>query len=200
MSTTRLLLVRHGQSTWNAVGKWQGQADPPLSDKGRRQALAAAASVGMVDAIVASTLSRAYETAEIIAETIGIGPVIADHRLQETDAGEWTGLTRAEIDEGWPGWVDSGRRPDRFESVDHVVSRAVAAVVDIHEAFPGGTVLVVTHGGIMRYIRHSLGASVDDVFNLSGHWYDVLGSKLTAGDHIELIDTSMRTAVGPAQL
>ena len=64
----RLLLVRHGQSTWNALGRWQGQADPPLTDIGRRQAAEASAAIGAVDAIFSSTLERARVTAEIIAE------------------------------------------------------------------------------------------------------------------------------------
>ena len=195
-----MLLVRHGQSTWNAVGRWQGQADPPLSDKGRRQALAAAAGVGMVDAIVASTLGRAYETAEIIAEAIGVGPIIADHRLKETDAGEWTGLTRAEIDTGWPGWIHSGQRPPAFEADEAVVERATAAMHAIHEVFPGGTVLVVTHGGVMRYLLKSLGHVADEVYNLSGHWYDVVHNSVKPGERIELIDPAIRTAAGPLQL
>src|SRR3954464_6700209 len=91
--TSRVLLVRHGQSEWNAVGRWQGQADPPLSDLGRAQARAAARSLGSLDAVYASDLQRATETALIIAEQIGIGPVILDPDLRERDAGQWSGLT-----------------------------------------------------------------------------------------------------------
>ncbi len=108
MDSTDLLVVRHGQSEWNAVGRWQGQADPPLSELGRRQAYVAAASIGAVDGIISSDLQRAVETAAIIAQQIGVGPVMVDERLRERDAGEWTGLGRAEIDKGWPGWVADG--------------------------------------------------------------------------------------------
>ena len=101
MASTRILLVRHGQSTWNALGKWQGRADPPLSPLGQQQAASAAARVGIVDAVIASPLVRARQTAEIIAEGIGVGPVDTDHRLIETDAGDWTGLTFHEIRTGW---------------------------------------------------------------------------------------------------
>src|ERR1700704_2099238 len=97
--TSRVLLVRHGQSEWNALGKWQGQADPPLSDLGRAQARSAAHSLGSLDAIYASDLQRAMETAAIIANALGIGPVVVDPDLRERNAGEWSGLTRAEIPE-----------------------------------------------------------------------------------------------------
>src|SRR3546814_3323938 len=102
---TRVLLVRHGQSEWNATGRWQGQADPPLTDLGRAQAHHAARSLGVVDAIVASDLQRAADTALIISGELGVGPVVLDEGLRERDAGEWSGLTRAEIERDWPGYL-----------------------------------------------------------------------------------------------
>ena len=71
---TRLLVVRHGQSEWNAAGQWQGRANPPLTMEGQRQAAAAARALGAFDAVVASPLLRAAETATIISEHLGIGP------------------------------------------------------------------------------------------------------------------------------
>ena len=62
---TRILLVRHGESIWNADGRWQGQADPALTDRGRQQAFSAAASIGAVDAIITSDLERAADTGTI---------------------------------------------------------------------------------------------------------------------------------------
>src|SRR3989442_14475718 len=109
--TCRVLLVRHGQSEWNAQGRWQGQADPPLSDLGRAQARAAARSLGSVDAVYASDLQRAAETAVIIAEQLGIGPVILDADLRERDAGDWSGLTREEIHERYPGYLPDNPHP-----------------------------------------------------------------------------------------
>jgi len=100
---TRMLLARHGQSEWNALGRWQGQADPPLSELGRQQARAAADRLGTVDAIVSSDLERALATAAIIAEVLGVGPVLVEPRLRERSAGEWSGLTRDEIEADWPG-------------------------------------------------------------------------------------------------
>src|SRR3954449_978711 len=80
---SRVLFVRHGQSEWNALGRWQGQADPPLSDLGRAQARAAAHSLGALDAIFASDLQRAAETAAIISAAIGVGPVLVEPDLRE---------------------------------------------------------------------------------------------------------------------
>src|SRR5207302_10768657 len=112
---TRLLLVRHGESEWNAVGRWQGWADPPLSELGQRQAAVAARAVGAVDAIVSSDLQRASQTAAIIAGELGIGPVVVDVALRERAAGTSTGLTRDEIDEQFPGSLANGERPDGYE-------------------------------------------------------------------------------------
>jgi probable phosphoglycerate mutase len=113
---TRVLLIRHGQSEWNADGRWQGQADPALTDLGRHQAAHAARNLGAVDAVVASDLQRASETALIIGEALGVGPVVLEPGLRERDAGEWSGLTRAEIERDWPGYLDPppSDRPTSF--------------------------------------------------------------------------------------
>src|SRR3954454_13156119 len=94
----RLLLVRHGESEWNAVGRWQGWADPPLSELGVRQAKVAAQVVGSVDPRLAPDLRRASQTAELTAAEVGIGPVVVDAALRERRAGAWEGLTRHEIE------------------------------------------------------------------------------------------------------
>src|SRR3954470_3332111 len=143
---TDLLIVRHGQSEWNAIGRWQGHADPSLSELGRRQAFVAAASIGAVDGIVSSDLLRAAETAAIIAEQLGVGPVVVDERLRERNAGERTGLTRGEIDKRGPGWTHSARPPQGYEGFEDVMARVLQALEAIHEASPGGSLLVVTHG------------------------------------------------------
>jgi probable phosphoglycerate mutase len=100
-----VLIVRHGQSEWNALGRWQGQADPPLTELGLHQAAHAAQHVGAVDAVVASDLERSRLTAENIAELVGNGPVLVDAGFRERDAGEGQGLTKAEIGEQWPGYL-----------------------------------------------------------------------------------------------
>jgi probable phosphoglycerate mutase len=188
MDATELLVVRHGQSEWNAVGRWQGHADPPLSELGRRQAYVAAASIGAVDGIISSDLQRAVETAAIIAQQIGVGPVMVDERLRERDAGEWTGLGRAEIDKGWPGWVADDRRPNGFEDAESVMARVVDAFAAIREASPGGSLLVVTHGGVIRALAGSQGLADLPVAHLGGLTVRVSPAGQVVGERIALLD------------
>jgi probable phosphoglycerate mutase len=155
-SETRLLLVRHGQSTWNANGRWQGHADPPLSALGEEQAADAAAHLPEVDALWTSDLARARRTAEIVAGRLGL-PVRVESRLRERDAGEWQGHTRAEIEERWPGFLTSGRRPPGYEDDEALLARVLAAVAEIGAEHEGTSVLVVTHGGIVRTLERHLG-------------------------------------------
>jgi probable phosphoglycerate mutase len=186
----RALLVRHGQSTWNADRRWQGRADPPLSPLGLAQARAAADAVGAVDDIVTSPLTRAVQTATIIADALGIGPVATDERLVETDAGEWTGLTRAEIERDWPGWLAERRWPPSFEPTESVVARACAALVALHDHCDGaGEVLVVTHAGLIGNLeRHTGAAEAGAVPNLAGRWFSVDGTAITPGERLVLVD------------
>jgi broad specificity phosphatase PhoE len=172
-SSTRVLLVRHGQSEWNAIGRWQGQADPSLSDLGRLQAREAAQAVGTVDAVWASDLRRAAETAAIIAEHIGVGPVILDPDLRERDAGEYSGLTRPEIEERFPGYLAAERRPPGWEPDEHLLARALRALGTMATEVPGGEVLAVTHGGLVYRIETHLGADRSRLANAEGRWIDV---------------------------
>jgi broad specificity phosphatase PhoE len=200
MDATHLLVVRHGQSEWNAIGRWQGHADPVLSELGRRQAYLAAAAIGAVDAIVSSDLLRAAETAAIIAQQLGVGPVVVDERLRERDAGEWTGLTKDEIEDRWPGWIEGKRRPNGFEDVASVVARVFDAFASLHAASPGGSLLVVTHGGVIRALEKSHGRSGDAVTNLGGITARVSASGHTIGDRVALLDGQTVTITQNEQL
>ena len=171
--STRVLLVRHGQSEWNAVGRWQGQADSALSDLGRQQAREAADAVGAVDAVWASDLVRAVETATIIADRIGVGPVVVDPDLRERDAGEFSGLTRAEIAERFPGYLEERRRPPGWESDEHLLARALRGLHRIASEVPGGDVLVVTHGGLVYAVEAHLGLGHERLANVEGRWVEV---------------------------
>lgn len=223
---TRVLLLRHGQSEWNAEGRWQGQADPALTDLGRHQALHASRSLGAVDAIVASDLQRAAETAVIISTELGVGPVITDPGLRERHAGEWQGLTRADIEREWPGYLGppppvegahagagssatvgtpaselgaAERRPPGWESDEALVQRATAALVRVHELAPDGEVLVVTHGGLVYALERELGAPFVRLPNLGGRWMDVgPGGPIALGERVVLVDPDELTV--PAQL
>jgi broad specificity phosphatase PhoE len=189
---TRILLVRHGQSVWNADGRWQGQADPPLSDLGGTQAAAAATRLGSVDAIYASDLVRAHHTAEIIAAGLGTD-VAVDPRLRERHAGDWEGRTRAEIDERWPGYLDSGRRPAGYESDESVLARVLEVLHEIADAHDGD-VLVVTHGGVVRTLERHLGGDADGLIpNLGGRWLDHDTATLRLGGRVVLLDEAQIT-------
>ena len=186
--TTRLLTVRHGESEWNAVGRWQGQADPPLTDAGMLQAVAAAEVLGTFDAVWASSLQRAANTAAIIAESIGVGPVQLHPGLMENAFGPWQGLTVAEIEAGWPGFLADNRRPEGAEQPEDVTTRGLAALREIAEQNPGGEVLVVTHAGLIRTLRRALDGSDLRFNNLGGCWFHVHGDgRIVAGDPVELV-------------
>jgi probable phosphoglycerate mutase len=193
---TRVLLARHGQSEWNAEGRWQGQADPPLSDLGRRQAHEAARALGAIDAIWASDLQRAGQTAAIISGDLGVGPVVLDPDLRERDAGEYSGLTRDEIEARFPGYLADGRRPPGWEPDDHLLARALAAVGRIAAAVPGGDVLVITHGGLMYNLENHLGAEHVRLANLAARWLEVCGESLRLGERIILTDPDDVTVPG----
>jgi probable phosphoglycerate mutase len=199
---TRLLLARHGQSEWNAAGRWQGHADPGLSELGRRQARAAAEVIGMVDAVVASDLERARQTAEIIAEALGVGPVEIEPLFKERDVGEWSGLTRVEIEERWPGWIDdpARRRPNGWESDEHVLERALLAMASVATRYPGADVLVVTHGGLISALeRLHLGLERQPTANLAARWVEVDGERIVAGDRLILVDAHDAAVTVPQQ-
>jgi probable phosphoglycerate mutase len=211
---TRILLVRHGESEWNALGRWQGQADPPLTELGLRQAKHAAASIGAVDAVVASDLQRARVTAEVIASQLGIGPVEVDPDLRERDAGEWQGLTRTQIHTQWPGYLPDDpvhgtasskgrltRRPPSYEDDGHLVDRALRSLHRMADVVGHGEVLAVTHGGLIHAVEHHLGVSEwVRIPNLGARWIGVDGGRLTLGDRLVLIDPDELTAQAPDQL
>ncbi|HEY8029028.1 MAG TPA: histidine phosphatase family protein [Gaiellaceae bacterium] len=143
---TTLLLVRHGETDWNAERRWQGHADVPLNGRGREQANALAEQLAgeRIDAIYTSDLSRARVTAEIVGARVGVS-VAVDPDLREIDVGSREGLT-GEIEAPWDG----------EESAAHA-ARILAAVTRIAASHPTGRVLVVTHGGSMRRVHEHLG-------------------------------------------
>jgi len=154
---TRFILIRHGESTWNAAGRWQGRGDPPLSERGREQAarLAAGLEGEGVEVIFASDLARAAETAAILGAALGISPA-RDERLREIDIGRWTGLTRAEIaarDRASLEHFESGAPEARAgggECRRELSERAHAAVAEIAERFTGRCIAVVAHLGVLN--------------------------------------------------
>ncbi len=151
---TRLILARHGETDWNRDGIWQGHGDPPLNALGRQQSAELADRLGDVeiDILCSSDLRRAFETAEIVAEAKGL-VVVPDPHLREMDVGSWTGLTRAQIQERFPGATHhDGESREAFDS------RVVTVVHRLAASHDGGCVVAVTHGGVVRALqRHVLG-------------------------------------------
>jgi broad specificity phosphatase PhoE len=159
---TELLLVRHGETDWNAEGRLQGQTDRPLNDFGRRQArrLAEELADDRIEAIYSSDLARARETAAIVGERLGL-PVTFDSDLREKDWGNWEGLTPIERD----------RVEFVGESTDAHQERILRSLRRIADRHPGdGCVLVVTHGGSIRRAQiTTLGMALPVVENC-GRW------------------------------
>ena len=199
-----LLLVRHGQSTWNDQGRWQGQADPPLSPLGEEQAVEAAsrlADLGLAfGAVASSDLVRARRTAEIMAEVLGLGPVVVEPAIKEYDVGRWCGLTKAQIEEGWPGMIAQwagGALPSTPGGEPRVAfgERIVAGLRRLAAAVPPGDLLVVTHSGVVRTLERLLGVDHVWIGNLSGRWCEVGdGGELALGEGVVLLDPEHRTA------
>lgn len=192
---TRMLMVRHGQSEWNALGRWQGQADPPLSELGRQQAFSASRRLGTVDVIVASDLSRAHETAMIISGQLGVGPVIIEPGLRERDAGEFSGLTTAEINERFPGYLEDRRRPPGYESDEALLDRTMLALEAIDREYAGAEVLVIAHGGIVYTLERHHGLDFERLPNLGARWMEHDGSRLVLGERLLLVDEESITTV-----
>jgi probable phosphoglycerate mutase len=165
---TTILLVRHGETDWNRAGRWQGHADPPLNDRGRDQARALAQRLAdtHLDAIYASDLARARETAEIVGAAKGV-TVVRDTALREIDVGEWSGLTTAEIERRFPDGfrrhVDGGDGWERGETHSAMSSRIGGAILRLAAAHADETVLCVLHGGVIRaLLAHAEGVELGE--------------------------------------
>jgi len=191
-TVTRILVLRHGESEWNVRGKWQGQADPPLTDTGREQAWAAAAKLGTFDVIASSDLQRARETAEIVARGLGHEVHAVHPEFRETHVGEWEGLTHSEIDRDWPGYLADGRRPPGFEPDASIVGRFTAGLAAVAGLCPGGSALVVAHSGVIRVMRRTLSLPDPRIPNLGGCEFILAtgagGASIDAGEVIELVN------------
>jgi broad specificity phosphatase PhoE len=179
---SRLLLVRHGLSAWNKAGRWQGWADIELAPEGEAQAAEAAPNVAGLGltAVVHSGMLRTKRTAELLVEGLGLPEPEVDAGLKEHDVGAWSGLTRPEIEERWPGkmqaWFD-GTLPATpgGESREGFNSRVLDALQRIAHHHPGGTVLCVTHGGVVGALQRVLAPDADRprIGNLMGRWVEV---------------------------
>jgi broad specificity phosphatase PhoE len=182
VSVRRLVLLRHGQTEWNAGSRMQGQLDTDLTDLGREQAKAAAEVLAKRQplAIVSSDLRRALDTATALGERSGV-QVSVDQRLRETHLGDWQGLTHIEVDDIAPGarlaWRDDARwAPHGGESRVDVAERAVPLVTELLASqagwgvdAPDRPVVLVAHGGLIAALAAALlGLPVDNWPTLGG--------------------------------
>lgn len=161
LTSQRLLLVRHRQSTWNAERRWASQADPPLSERGEADAAALGpvlAPLGF-SAVVSSDLSRARQTAVLIRAAMPWTTLSEDPRLREIDVPAWTGRTKADIEVAFAGeyarWRSGVRVPpagsEPWEQFEERVLAGLQACAD-----RGDTVLVVAHSGVLRAVGTAL--------------------------------------------
>lgn len=154
MSTT-ILLIRHGQTDWNAAGRWQGHQDIPLNEVGRQQARALAARLRHwpITAVYASDLSRAQATAEEVAASLDV-TLQLDPDWRERSLGKLEGMTRSEVQLYFPqvyvpqNFVDAPEG-ETYETLQARVLRAFGRLVSAHM---DETTAVVTHGGTIRVL------------------------------------------------
>jgi probable phosphoglycerate mutase len=165
----RLVLLRHGQTEWNAGSRMQGQLDTDLSSLGREQADAAAEVLAKRQPliIVSSDLRRALDTATALGDRSGL-PVHVDERLRETHLGDWQGLTHLEVDAVAPGarlaWRDNARwAPHGGESRVDVAERSLPVVAELLDSQPewgadgsDRPVVLVAHGGLIAALAAAL--------------------------------------------
>lgn len=205
----RLIVLRHGETTHNAAGVWQGQLDSPLSERGVGQAEAAAAALAPFAPVrvVASDLARAAVTGRTVARVDGI-PFSTDVRFREIHAGSWQGLTGDQVRAGYPEDMDRLLRGEDFkrgghgESVADVAQRCRAGVEALLEDLaPGECAVVATHGVAGRALAADL-TGIDQRTSwlaLAGlrncHWAELVEGR--SGWRIQTWNQSAATAKAP---
>jgi len=169
----RILLARHGETEFNVSGRWQGQGNSPLTERGWAQAreLGRALAEEPIAAVYSSDLGRAAQTAQEVAMLLHGLEVQQVRQLREFDVGGWTGKSRAEIEVEYPGarqaWADApaGMRLPGGETLLEAQTRALAFFAERMPAHAGQTVVVISHGGIGQTILvNAIGGTVDDLW------------------------------------
>ena len=157
---TEIYLIRHGETDWNIIKRYQGVTDIPLNLTGHEQARKAAQKIGALEkkftAIYSSPQKRAYQTAQAISEKLGL-PIYQDERLREINLGDWEGMLSTEVKQVYSDLNQKWHRNPftvsppgvHGESAMQVVERVIEVLDDIAERYPQDTVLVSTHGFTM---------------------------------------------------
>jgi broad specificity phosphatase PhoE len=179
-----LLVVRHGQSTWNARGTFTGQADPGLSELGRQQAevLASRCRGLEVDTLVTSDLARARSTGEVVAAALGLAPPVELPDLGDGWIRGLSGRIFDDIETTWPGTLAAWREgrpvaaPGPHEDFGHFATRVLRGLVEAHRR--GGRILVVAHAGVFVVLTSCFGGARAEVANAEGVVVDVDGDRV----------------------
>lgn len=186
---TRLVLVRHGETEWNATGRLQGQLDVELNTTGLLQAQAMAPVVAQYHpvALYSSDSQRTVQTASFLAEQLRL-PIITDPRLREVHVGSWGGLDLAEVSELDPDFGpalargEDRRRSPEGENGAEVAARIRPALDEIAQRHPGLTTVIVSHGFASRMaVMSMLGWDYRTAFSLGGLWNCAWGSLIGDG-------------------
>lgn len=157
---TRLILIRHGETDWNIEGRWQGQSDVPLNARGMQQAHEVGHKLANkgIQAIYSSDLSRAQDTAQVLAELTGL-PVQTDPRLREIHQGVWEGMLVTEIEAKYASLLSERNKdpltiaPPGGETASQVKARLLKALREITQQHPDEKVAIVTHGFVLALFQ-----------------------------------------------
>jgi uncharacterized phosphatase len=175
---TSLYLVRHGETDWNAERRIQGSTDIPLNAIGRAQAATAGRLLARRewDGIYSSPLSRAFDTASIIADEVGLGEPTTIAAIVERNYGEAEGLNWEQLDRMFP---DDTPVPGR-ETHEEVAARVLPALVSLAAAHPGEALIVVSHGGVIRSVLNAVDprATHGPITNGSIHSFELVDGAL----------------------
>lgn len=171
---TRIILIRHGETTWNIEGRYQGQEDTPLSPRGIRQGKAAALALQDIpfDAAISSPLSRAYDTCRMAASFHHL-PVKKDPLITEINHGKWEGVLAEDIEKEYPEefhlWhthPEKVQMPDG-ENLEDVHARVKKAFENYVRKYEGKTILVAAHDAVNKVI-------ICDILGLSiSHFWQI---------------------------
>jgi broad specificity phosphatase PhoE len=182
---TTCVLIRHGQTDWNVQGRWQGQADPPLNDRGREQAhhIAEYQSQLGFKALYSSDLRRALETAQIIGAELGLA-VTPEPRLREINLGQWQGMLSTDIEAQYPDefrrWHEQplSAQPPGGEDILTMAARVLEAFNEIIARHPKQRIGVVSHElpiGVVLCRVAGLGLGhLRDLIPATGAWNAVI--------------------------
>lgn len=184
----RLLLARHGETEWNAIGRLQGHTDIPLNERGKQQARELAmqlrAARADIATVVTSDLARARETGAIVAAELGLAEPRVVCELRERRFGIFEGLTREEISgrypDAWRAWQETQTPPEGGEPLAVATAR-VHAALEALVAEGGAPALIVSHGGVMRlWLLAILGTAPPPLHNGITYAVDHDGTRFSA--------------------